>query len=48
MVSSSNYKSQKEFKEDMGNLVKGDKVLCKGYPGRSRKGELSLIPQKVC
>jgi lysyl-tRNA synthetase class II len=47
MASSRGYSSEQDFKDDMGNSRKGDKVLCKGFAGRSMKGELSIIPQKV-
>ena len=47
MASSRGYSSEQEFKDDMGNSTKGDKVLCKGFAARSMKGELSIIPQKV-
>lgn len=47
MANASRYKgSEAEFSEDTGKLRRGDIIGVIGHPGKSKKGELSVMPTK--
>lgn len=47
MANSNYYCSAKEFEEDTDKIRRGDIIGINGYPGKTKKGELSVIPEKV-
>jgi lysyl-tRNA synthetase class 2 len=47
MATASFYKSQEEFLIDTAKLRRGDIVGVIGHPGKTKKGELSIIPNKL-
>lgn len=47
MASIDSYQPLEEFDPDMADLKKGDNIFCIGYPERTKKGILSVIPKKV-
>ena len=47
MATASAYKSEAEYPVDTGKLRRGDIVGVVGNPGRTKKGELSVIPTEL-
>ena len=47
MATANAYKSETDFAVDTGKLRRGDIVGVTGNPGRTKKGELSIIPKEV-
>jgi len=47
MATAAAYKSEADFLTDTGKLRRGDILGVVGNPGRTKKGELSVIPTKV-
>jgi len=47
MATANAYKSEDEFAVDTGKLRRGDIVGVVGNPGRTKKGELSIIPSEL-
>lgn len=47
MANLSYYKDEESFFKDTNKIRRGDIVGCKGYPGRTKKGELSLVPVEM-
>lgn len=47
MANSNYYCNAKEFEEDTDKIRRGDIIGINGYPGKTKKGELSVIPEKV-
>ena len=47
MATANAYKSEEKFGEDTGKLRRGDIVGVIGNPGRTKKGELSIIPSEL-
>ncbi|XP_065074870.1 lysine--tRNA ligase isoform X1 [Ochlerotatus camptorhynchus] len=41
------YESEATFAEDTARLRRGDIVGVEGYPGKTKKGELSVVPKKL-
>jgi len=38
------YKDENSFYQDINKIKRGDIVGCRGYPGKTMKGELSIVP----
>ena len=47
MANSRNYKSGEEFVQINNKLRRGDIIGVQGNPGKTKKGELSIIPQEI-
>ena len=47
MATANAYKSEADFATDTGKLRRGDIVGIVGNPGRTKKGELSVIPKQI-
>ncbi|XP_029464107.1 lysine--tRNA ligase isoform X2 [Rhinatrema bivittatum] len=47
MANSRNYKSEEEFAVINNRLRRGDIIGVRGNPGKTKKGELSIIPQEM-
>lgn len=47
MANAKLYESEEAFAEDTARLRRGDIVGIQGYPGKTKKGELSVIPKKL-
>ncbi|XP_019525726.2 lysine--tRNA ligase isoform X1 [Aedes albopictus] len=47
MANAKLYESEAAFVEDTARLRRGDIVGVQGYPGKTKKGELSVIPRKL-
>jgi hypothetical protein len=47
MATASAYKSEADYPVDTGKLRRGDIVGVVGNPGRTKKGELSVIPREL-
>lgn len=47
MANAKLYESEAAFAEDTARLRRGDIVGIQGYPGKTKKGELSVIPKKL-
>ena len=41
------YESEQLFIEDNDRIRRGDIIGCYGWPGKTKKGELSIIPKKI-
>lgn len=41
------YSENENFKKDMDLIKRGDVIGVEGSPGKTKKGELSIIPKKV-
>ncbi|XP_046676604.1 lysine--tRNA ligase-like isoform X2 [Homalodisca vitripennis] len=41
------YRSEAEYETDTDKLRRGDIVGCIGHPGKTKKGELSVMPKKI-
>lgn len=47
MANAKMYSSEEEFSHDTDKLRRGDIIGCIGHPGKTKKGELSVIPKKI-
>jgi len=47
MATANAYKSEEQFGTDIAKIRRGDIVGISGNPGRTKKGELSIIPKEV-
>ncbi|XP_023232776.1 lysine--tRNA ligase-like isoform X1 [Centruroides sculpturatus] len=47
MANAMYYSSEDEFNKINGKLRRGDIIGCRGHPGKTKKGELSLIPTEI-
>ncbi|XP_065225071.1 lysine--tRNA ligase [Planococcus citri] len=47
MANAKFYSSEKEFEEDTDKIRRGDIIGVQGNPGKTKKGELSIIPKKI-
>lgn len=47
MANAKLYESETAFAEDTSRLRRGDIVGVQGYPGKTKKGELSVVPRKL-
>ncbi|XP_049802503.1 lysine--tRNA ligase isoform X2 [Schistocerca nitens] len=47
MANAKLYSSEEKFIEDTGKIRRGDIVGCVGSPGKTKKGELSIIPRQI-
>ena len=47
MANARMYPSEEEFSHDNDKIRRGDIIGCVGYPGKTKKGELSIIPKKI-
>lgn len=41
------YKSEDDFVKDTETIRRGDIVGINGYPAKTKKGELSIVPKEV-
>lgn len=41
------YQSEELFEKDLDKLRRGDIVGVEGHPGKTKKGELSIIPKRI-
>ncbi|KAL3860264.1 hypothetical protein ACJMK2_010411 [Sinanodonta woodiana] len=47
MANAKYYKSEEEFAKMVSKIRRGDIVGVRGHPGKTKKGELSIVPQEV-
>lgn len=47
MANAKLYESESSFETDTDMIKRGDIIGVKGNPGKTKKGELSIIPQKI-
>ncbi|KAH8287218.1 hypothetical protein KR054_004601 [Drosophila jambulina] len=47
MASAKSYKSEAEFETDTAKLRRGDIIGVTGHPGKTKKGELSVMPTEI-
>lgn len=47
MANAKYYTTEAEFEPDTDKIRRGDIIGINGYPGKTKKGELSIIPKKV-
>lgn len=47
MANAKLYASEAEFEHDTDKLRRGDIIGVQGHPGKTKKGELSIIPKKL-
>ncbi|XP_049869803.1 lysine--tRNA ligase isoform X2 [Pectinophora gossypiella] len=47
MANAKMYKSEEQFATDTDKLRRGDIIGCVGHPGKTKKGELSIIPKTI-
>lgn len=47
MASAKSYKSEAAFEQDTAKLRRGDIIGVKGHPGKTKKGELSIMPTEL-
>jgi lysyl-tRNA synthetase, class II len=47
MANAKLYESEESFVKDTDKLRRGDIIGVEGYPGKTKKGELSIIPRKL-
>lgn len=47
MANAKYYTTESEFEPDTDKIRRGDIIGINGYPGKTKKGELSIIPKKV-
>ncbi|CAH1395824.1 unnamed protein product [Nezara viridula] len=47
MANAKLYKTEEDFFIDTEKIKRGDIIGCFGYPGKTKKGELSLIPKSI-
>ncbi|KAJ2953721.1 hypothetical protein O0L34_g1344 [Tuta absoluta] len=47
MANAKLYESEEKFAHDTDKLRRGDIIGCVGHPGKTKKGELSMIPKNI-
>ncbi|KAE8751299.1 hypothetical protein FOCC_FOCC001870 [Frankliniella occidentalis] len=47
MANAKLYESEEQFAADIGKIRRGDIIGCLGKPGKTKKGELSIMPSKI-
>lgn len=47
MANAKQYSSEEEFLKVTDKIKRGDIIGCKGHPGKTKKGELSIIPESM-
>ncbi|XP_013182950.1 lysine--tRNA ligase isoform X1 [Amyelois transitella] len=47
MANAKMYESEEKFEKDTDKLRRGDIIGCIGHPGKTKKGELSIIPKSI-
>ena len=47
MANSGQYKNAEDFSKIINQIRRGDIVGVKGFPGKTKKGELSIIPTEM-
>ncbi|CAG9099209.1 Lysine--tRNA ligase [Plutella xylostella] len=47
MANAKLYESEEKFATDTDKLRRGDIIGCVGHPGKTKKGELSIVPQTI-
>lgn len=47
MANAKLYSSESAFDSDLDKIRRGDIIGIEGYPGKTKKGELSIIPKNV-
>lgn len=47
MANAKMYESEEKFMHDTDKLRRGDIIGCIGHPGKTKKGELSIIPKSI-
>jgi len=47
MASAKSYKSEAAFEQDTAKLRRGDIIGVTGHPGKTKKGELSIMPTEL-
>lgn len=47
MANAKMYSSEEEYSHDTDKIRRGDIIGCVGHPGKTKKGELSIIPKKI-
>ena len=47
MANLQSYESADLFYDDLGKIKRGDIIGVKGYPTRTKTGELSIVPRKM-
>lgn len=47
MANAKMYESEEKFVSDTDKLRRGDIIGCVGHPGKTKKGELSIIPKSI-
>lgn len=47
MANAKIYESEEKFATDTDKLRRGDIIGCTGHPGKTKKGELSIIPKSI-
>ncbi|XP_026727236.1 lysine--tRNA ligase isoform X1 [Trichoplusia ni] len=47
MANAKMYESEEKFASDTDKLRRGDIIGCVGHPGKTKKGELSIVPKSI-
>lgn len=47
MANAARYESEELFEKEISKIRRGDIVGVNGHPGKTKKGELSIIPKRV-
>lgn len=47
MANAKLYKSEQDFEVDTGKIRRGDIIGINGFPAKTKKGELSIVPKEV-
>lgn len=47
MANARSYESEAKFQEETGKIRRGDIIGINGVPGKTKKGELSILPSNV-
>ena len=47
MANARMYKSEEEFTKMNDVVHRGDIIGCRGHPGKTKKGQLSIIPTEI-
>lgn len=47
MANAKMYETEEKFASDTDKLRRGDIIGCIGHPGKTKKGELSIIPKTI-
>ncbi|GBP66565.1 Lysine--tRNA ligase [Eumeta japonica] len=47
MANAKLYESEEKFETDTDKLRRGDIIGCTGHPGKTKKGELSIVPKSI-